>query len=320
MIPGPTLHRLAARLCSAKTLERVVEPAIADLQREYLDTAGQSPWRRAWILLGAYYAVLKVLAFTVAKPTRLSPEDRGALGRTFAVAGAALVAFSGLLIAFPMAGFPEFVKARHAMLLMPQALPLTFPLGVTLGIAYGIGGRNVSPKAIKIVLVAALACSIVSLGTMLWIMPAANQAFRQDMFNALGNEGVPRKGSTEMSLAELRQDIVDARAHWDLRRVQHDEWSYHIRWALPWATLVLALFACATAWRGATRRRWMVMASCVGYLVLLYIGEDVVNRWGAPSFIGPWLPNLMFGVGATALLLRRTAIEAAGPAEAGHHH
>ena len=35
MIPGRALHRLAARLCSAKTLERVVEPAIADLQKEY---------------------------------------------------------------------------------------------------------------------------------------------------------------------------------------------------------------------------------------------------------------------------------------------
>ena len=35
MIPGRLLHRLAARLCSAQTLERVVEPAIADLQKEY---------------------------------------------------------------------------------------------------------------------------------------------------------------------------------------------------------------------------------------------------------------------------------------------
>ena len=37
MMPGRTLHRLAARLCSAKTLERIVEPAIADLQKEYAD-------------------------------------------------------------------------------------------------------------------------------------------------------------------------------------------------------------------------------------------------------------------------------------------
>ena len=35
MIPGRILHRLAAAVCSAKTLERVVEPAIADLQKEH---------------------------------------------------------------------------------------------------------------------------------------------------------------------------------------------------------------------------------------------------------------------------------------------
>ena len=35
MMPGRTLHRLAAHICSAKTLERVVEPAIADLQKEF---------------------------------------------------------------------------------------------------------------------------------------------------------------------------------------------------------------------------------------------------------------------------------------------
>ena len=34
MMPGRTLHRLAAHICSAKTLEHVVEPAIADLQKD----------------------------------------------------------------------------------------------------------------------------------------------------------------------------------------------------------------------------------------------------------------------------------------------
>ena len=35
MMPGRTLHRLATHICSAKTLERIVEPAIADLQKEF---------------------------------------------------------------------------------------------------------------------------------------------------------------------------------------------------------------------------------------------------------------------------------------------
>jgi hypothetical protein len=59
MIPGGALHRLAGRMCSAKTLERVVEPAIADLQREYADGTGdRSALARLWALRGGYIAVL----------------------------------------------------------------------------------------------------------------------------------------------------------------------------------------------------------------------------------------------------------------------
>jgi hypothetical protein len=35
MMPGRTLHRLATLICDAKSLGRVVEPAIADLQKEH---------------------------------------------------------------------------------------------------------------------------------------------------------------------------------------------------------------------------------------------------------------------------------------------
>ena len=59
MMPGTTLHRLAAYICSAKTLERVVEPAIADLQKEYDDAQACSPLRRArdafWPAMPAYW-------------------------------------------------------------------------------------------------------------------------------------------------------------------------------------------------------------------------------------------------------------------------
>jgi hypothetical protein len=306
MIPGRTLHRLAARLCSPKSLARIVEPAIADLQREYLDAVAQPPLRRSCVLLAAYFAVLKVMAFTMVHPTVFSPEDRRVLSRTLAVAGVVIVALSALLIAFPMAWFPQFIEARHVVFLIPQALPLSIPLGVMLGIAYGFAGRDVSGRAVKIAIVLALICSILSLGTMLWMMPAANQAFRQEIFTALGNQGTAWKGSSEMSLAELREEIADANAHWDQRRVQDHAWSYYLRWALPWATLVLTLFAFATRGRLPSLRRWMVMATCVIYFMLLHLGEALVYRWSAPAFLGPWLPNVAFVLAAIALRLRPT--------------
>ena len=60
-IPGRGLHHLAARVCSPKTLERIVEPAIADLQTEYAQ-ARTSSAGRARALITGYTAILQVIA------------------------------------------------------------------------------------------------------------------------------------------------------------------------------------------------------------------------------------------------------------------
>ena len=47
--PGTRLRALAARLCAAITMERLVDPAIADLQAEYEEASRTGPgWRRRW--------------------------------------------------------------------------------------------------------------------------------------------------------------------------------------------------------------------------------------------------------------------------------
>jgi lipopolysaccharide export LptBFGC system permease protein LptF len=127
------------------------------------------------------------------------------------------------------------------------------------------------------------------------------------MFIALGNEGTVMKGSTEMSLAELRRDVAAARARWDLQRAREGEWAYHIRWGLPWATLVLALFAFASGRRLKVWHKWTAMAACVIYFVLLHLGEALVYRWSVPGFLGPWLPNVAFMLAAIVLRLHPPA-------------
>jgi hypothetical protein len=45
--PGTRLRALAARLCAPITMERLVDPAIADLQAEYEEASRTGPgWRR----------------------------------------------------------------------------------------------------------------------------------------------------------------------------------------------------------------------------------------------------------------------------------
>jgi Lipopolysaccharide export system permease LptF/LptG len=246
MMPGRALHRLAARICSAKALERVVEPAIADLQKEHVEAGNRSAHRQAWVFLAGYLAVLKVIALAAVTSTFIATEDRYVLGRTFAVAAVVMMTVTTLMVALPMAALSELATTNHVALVLPQALPLSLPLGLMVGIAYGAGGRIVSPATIRLLLLAALTCSIVSLGSMLWIMPASSG------------------------------------------------WNHHIRFALPCAALVLTAFSLATARRGALRGGWMVAATCAIYFALLHVGDLLIQRGGAPPFIGPWLPNIVF--------------------------
>ena len=85
MIPGGALHRLAVCLCSATTLERVVEPAIADLQSELAAAEFSPPLQRARILVVGYLAIL--VAMLMCACELAAADERRPLIRTFGVAG-----------------------------------------------------------------------------------------------------------------------------------------------------------------------------------------------------------------------------------------
>ena len=65
----------------------------------------------------------------------------------------------------------------------------------------------------EVILLAALLASIVSFGTIGWIMPAGNQAWRESIAQEKGIEAPLIKGPSEMSFSELdRQSAVAAAA------------------------------------------------------------------------------------------------------------
>ena len=59
MLPGSLLHRVATRYCSAATCERVIEPLIADLQREWL--SADRPAQRAVARVRGYASFWQTL-------------------------------------------------------------------------------------------------------------------------------------------------------------------------------------------------------------------------------------------------------------------
>ena len=60
--PGDGLRWIAARVCDQRTMERLVEPIVADLQAEYDTAAAHADRRARWLVWRGYGAFWKALA------------------------------------------------------------------------------------------------------------------------------------------------------------------------------------------------------------------------------------------------------------------
>ena len=60
--PGVRLRVVASHLCCAQTMERVIDPLIADLQVEHAEANREGRlWKGRWIRLIAGFALVKVI-------------------------------------------------------------------------------------------------------------------------------------------------------------------------------------------------------------------------------------------------------------------
>ena len=175
--------------------------------------------------------------------------------------------------------------------LVPQAIPIALPIGFATGITCGLHGRAATlrtRRSIVIISIVSCALMVVMLG---WIMPAANQAFRE----LIAGRPILKKGANELTLGELRTHGL--------------RFQYHQRFALSLATLALGPLAFyLSAWmRGRFRSIVIgVIASLVYFsLVYVFFGVTVPAPTGwPPPFIDAWTPNIMF-VTATVVLMRK---------------
>ena len=304
MMPGRTLHRLATRICSAKTLERVVEPAIADLQKEY--AAADRASRRMQILLSGYFAILKVIAICALSVSTTTPGERQALSRMFGWSVGWIVAISALLTLPPLFNW-SMRRWDAAITLIPQAVPLAIPMGMAIGIAFGLSarpGRNI----VKVTLLGAVVASVLSFGVLAWVMPAANHAFREMTSRDLRASGYVdemalHKGHNEMTLSELRREEASFAAAGQIRVPRQFAFTFHLRFALAVGTLVLAGLLLAMPFNHRGLRGLVAFAASFGYLALLHAGEALgVSRALLPPMAAAWMPNVVLMAFAILIL------------------
>jgi lipopolysaccharide export LptBFGC system permease protein LptF len=305
MIPGLLLHRLAVRICSVKSLERIIEPTIADLQREFAD-GGTSRWRSIRRLSANYLAVLWVIGICTLGGSEAMDDERDMIGHTLLWACTSTTAATLLLTVPPLSVYPE-VRGWYAFFtVVPQALPLAIPFGLALGLAVGLSGR-VTRSVTNAILLAAFIASLLSFGAMSWGMPAGNQAFRELAFRTLtaqakrSTDAPLRKGPNEMTLSELRREIRNVAGAHERRWYS---WTFHLRFTLPVAVMAITAFMIVVPIEARWLRALLALFACFVYLALIFAGELGVRHDYLRPVLAAWLPNIVVMAAALFLMSR----------------
>jgi lipopolysaccharide export LptBFGC system permease protein LptF len=301
------------------TLERLVDPTLADLHAEYEEADRDArTWRRRWVWVAGHLALLRLIAACgAARLTGLGHDVTDEEHRpvfTAVVVGALVMLAGTLLLVVPLLDYVPTGHPRVAhmvLYLIPQALPLSLPVGLTFGILWGFGRVTASPSSHRsrlVILALALAGSVVSFTLLAWVVPAANQAFR---IAVVGHDVT--KGIHELDLGELR----GGGAGHDARLVVLE---YHKRWAHSAAPMTLAVFAVAFARRRRARLA-LLAAGCLTILAYYatMVSTETAGRHQAISAVtAAWAPNLVAWTSSFALFLYRrrpTRTQAIRPAQ-----
>ena len=134
---GAQLRVIAARILNQRTMERVIDPLLADLQLEHTEAIQQKRiWRGRWVLVAGYVVSLKTIALCGANTAFESlrgwtADDRVATNRTLRFSAAAMAVTTVVLELPALYSWPFSWRQTHnprlLVYLVPQALVLAVP-------------------------------------------------------------------------------------------------------------------------------------------------------------------------------------------------
>ena len=304
------VRRLLARVCSAETMSRVVDPTLADMRWE-----DRRPRWRGYLTLASALTTHVVTSMPSAVG-RAWTEDGGAIPRIVLLSAAAALLFATPLMA---PSWLEFVNRTGSRLwltatLLPQALALTLPAALLVAIPLAITRIAPSRRLIRRLIVLSLVYATMTFAIIGWIVPVSNQAFRVES-SGMSNL---RPGRGEMSLGAMRAEVDRVRSFSGAERIARElEFEYEIRLALAFAAVPLTLLAIAFALWAPGRRHPLIIgcASMALYVTLLFGFERWLLRpllLHTSANVGTiaWIPNavLVMLAGVIAAAGRRDAV------------
>jgi hypothetical protein len=304
--PGGRIRSIASRLFGSETMERVIDPIVADLQCEYGEALVRGPlWRARLSLVRSYLGLGSSLIWLgmryVCDPRIGNPGSE--VARAWIVSVLALAILTVALVLPPLLTWDWWRRdpvfgALVSVTLVPHALPLSIPAGLCVGMLWATRGKVVTWRRLCAVLAIAIAFTAVVWVVLEWMMPLANQGFREMVATRLAVDGrVPRlePGLNELGLSRLGQRS-------DPVAVRH----YHVLWALCFAAIPLSLLAVGLA--GYVRRAASAVALAIGlsilYIACIWVLATIPSGPPLPAFVQAWMPNMAFLLVACALLVR----------------
>jgi hypothetical protein len=297
--PGYWLRAIATRCCGPQTVERLVDPIVADLQAEYAALGEANAWRRRRLRLTTYVAFWKALSLHVLLSLGQSPPDEAArLRRASGISMVMLALFTAALTTPSLVG-PAWAggwgyRLMLVLLLIPQALPVSIPAAMCIGILYAMRASRVTRRDLYGVIAIALFASTVVWSVVEWGLPGANQAFRELVHAQLTG----RRVHIEPGLNELGFTALGQRT--DPGAVRH----YHLLWALSFAPIPLSVFALSVAprIRGALPAAAFAVAVPVLYYGALWVSDWYLTNGVAIPILAAWTPNALFLAAALGLM------------------
>jgi lipopolysaccharide export LptBFGC system permease protein LptF len=320
--PGGRLRSWASHVLDPSTMERLIDPAIADLQHEHEEAVRRGlNWRGRVICLIGYGTCWKVLTIATVRHAvfERSAEDDRAVGRAIVFSLVAVLALTAVLVlpvlqSTALRRSDAGTASRLLLYSVPSALVVAVPLGLVFGLLLGLRNRVSTPRVTWSVAALGILCSTAAFIVIGWLMPVTNQAFRE---LAAGRQLL--RGFNELTLGELASGDAARlmRVMSGGVTVERLALEFHFRLALAFAPLALAMFSLGA--RAAQRRVHGLITTvvaafvvCFGYYTLLNVARQAIYRdsllSAAPAWM-QWMPNLLVVVIAMLSFRRPLAAE-----------
>jgi hypothetical protein len=300
--PGTRLRALATRLFDQSTIDRLIDPVIADLQFEHAEALCEGrKWRSRWIAVTGCIAFWKVALHAWV-------AEQWTATRALAIALSATALLTALAIVVVLANTPATDNSQGKMTwlilyLLPQGLAVSLPICVALGLFVWLRGEGVDAPRHRTVLRLmrlALLLAVVNTG---WIAPAGNNAYR----NLIAG-GTTMRGANELTFIELGKRVYQGRPGTEAGGPLPMTFWMNARLALAIAPMLLGVLALAGA-RTARRRSGAIIVlttlAIFAGCYLLFSDNDIaiLMRW-LPAAAIPWIPDAVAAL-ATITLARQ---------------